>query len=221
MKKNAIIDIIISDLREMIDLVATFKEADHIEPDFLELLKRKHTGIYNEIELLNHWTAQQTSSEPKVEASTNKIVENEKVESAKSLVAEPEPVKEIAPKPVKKVEEPKPQPVAAPKPVEEIAPKPAPQPKPQPAAKTVNPNDLVNYGTPVDNVAKAFSLSDKFQYQKELFAGSAADFNAAIDLINAASSFDAAHSALIAQYHWDDEDSTVAAFFRAVHRRFL
>ncbi len=232
MKKNAIIDIIISDLKEMGNLVETFKDSEYIEPDFVELLNRKCSGISNEIALLNHWAKNGSDNNEKGIIINNEpqpeVVKPEpKPEVINSDVIKPEvaakPVEAAKVEPVEKSIEkpapaPKPQPKPQPQPKVEVKPEPKTLPKP---AKTVNSADLVNYGTPVDNVMKAFSISDKFQYQKELFGGKVNDFNAVIELINKSQTFDEAYSNVINMYHFDENDPTVEAFFRAVHRRFL
>ncbi|MBE6341304.1 MAG: hypothetical protein E7069_11310 [Bacteroidales bacterium] len=70
-------------------------------------------------------------------------------------------------------------------------------------------------------MAKAFSISDRFLYQKELFGGKTNEFNTIIDMINQSTDFNEAYGKVMSTYHFDENDPTVEAFFRAVHRRFL
>ena len=58
MKKEAIIDLIKSDLEEMGALVETFREPDKIANDFIELLRQKNESIGNEIRLLKYWSTE-------------------------------------------------------------------------------------------------------------------------------------------------------------------
>ncbi len=81
--------------------------------------------------------------------------------------------------------------------------------------------DIANYGTPVTDVTKAIGINDRFLYQRELFKGNKLAFDAAIETINAAASYNQAYQYLRQSFGWDESDPTVEAFLKAVHRRFL
>ena len=66
MKKNAIIDIIENDLREMQTLLSSFKDSERIPKDFIGLLEQKHAGIGREIALLNYWASENITQEKEV-----------------------------------------------------------------------------------------------------------------------------------------------------------
>lgn len=63
MKKDAIIDLLENDLKEMHTLVETFREPDRIASAFLELLQQKHESLAKEIKLLDYW-ATENMTEP-------------------------------------------------------------------------------------------------------------------------------------------------------------
>ncbi len=81
--------------------------------------------------------------------------------------------------------------------------------------------DIANYGTPVSDVSRAIGINDRFLYQRELFKGNKMAFDAAIETINAASSYEQAYQYLRQSFNWDETDPTVEAFLKAVHRKFL
>lgn len=81
--------------------------------------------------------------------------------------------------------------------------------------------DIVNYGTPVDDIRKALSINDRILFQRELFGGNKLAYDAAVETVNAAASYAQAHEYFRQTYHWDENDPATEAFFKAVHRRFL
>lgn len=99
MKKEAIIDLIKSDLEEIGTLVETFREPDRIAQDFIVLLRQKCDGISKEIALLNYW-----STENMPEASAAELVaqvpSSGKAQESPSTakVAKTEPKKAAEPK---------------------------------------------------------------------------------------------------------------------------
>ena len=103
----------------------------------------------------------------------------------------------------------------------------APRPMPRqseaerPQFRQRNAADIANYGTPVNDVRKAFGINDRFLFQRELFGGDNGAMEAAIEGINASRSFDDAHSYLLRTFGWDEAEPTTDAFMKAVHRRFL
>ncbi len=122
------------------------------------------------------------------------------------------------------------QPVQTPEPVAytiepEKEPEPVASPQTQspaaPQKAKASAADIANYGTPVSDVARAIGINDRFLYQRELFKGNKMAFDAAIETINAASSYEQAYQYLKQSFNWDETDPTVEAFLKAVHRRFL
>ncbi|MGN0029807.1 MAG: hypothetical protein ACI35Q_08800 [Marinilabiliaceae bacterium] len=94
--------------------------------------------------------------------------------------------------------------------------------EPTPATRhAANATDIATYGTPVSDITKAIGINDRFLYQRELFKGNKADFDTAIAAINSSSNYNQAYIFLKQSYGWDETDSTVEAFLKAVHRRFI
>lgn len=244
MRKETIIEIILSTMEEMRKLTVTFTDKEKIPQPFIDLLMNKYTTLGEEIQLLDFWkvaseaeesVAEPVKEEPKSAPAPAPVVEV-KIEAPKVEVApqpavvEPEPkvapATEVAVEPVAIVHEPK-EPVVAP--VQEVQPKEEPKvdikPTIQPVrqasvSKSASSADTINYGTPVSDIRKAVGINDRFLYQRELFGGDAQRLNQALDAINACSTYEEAHATLKA-FGWDETDATVEAFLKAVHRRFL
>lgn len=73
---------------------------------------------------------------------------------------------------------------------------------------------------PIENISKAIGLNDKFLYIRELFSGSADEFNKTISVLNDLPNFDEAYKYL-SKFGWDDSDVTVTKFLEIVNRRYL
>lgn len=297
MKKNAIIDLIKSDLDEIKQLVETFREPDRIANDFIDLLRQKHESIGKEIMLLRYWATEGLPSSKdselvasvaarKTESAPLPTQEKAKEETAKEVRTEAKPERELVPdyfsdeldempdpfagiaiapaneplphptselpkeentetikielsqppkskevkiegigereetksqEPNPQKEEPKEQPKVQ---IEQQQKKEQPkeQPKESPKASAA---DIATYGTPVNDVTRAIGINDRFLYQRELFKGNKMAYDAAIETINAAASYQMAYQYLKQTFNWDETDPTVEAFYKAVHRRFL
>lgn len=230
MRKETIIEIILSTMEEMRKLTVTFTDKEKIPQPFIDLLMNKYTTLGEEIQLLDFWkvaseaeesVAESVKEEPKSAPAPAPVVEV-KIEAPKVEVApqpavvEPEPkvapAPEVTVEPVVVAPEPK-EPVVAP--VQEIQPV-----RQASVSKSASSADTINYGTPVSDIRKAVGINDRFLYQRELFGGDAQRLNQALDAINACSTYEEAHATLKA-FGWDETDATVEAFLKAVHRRFL
>ncbi len=208
MKKDAIIDILSNDLKEMQLLLDNFRGDDAIPSAFIELLKAKHSNIGKEVELLAYWSTDAT------ESSVEPIVP----QVAAASVPNSEPQEPIA--------QPQPQVIQTPEPEIEIVPQPEPTPTPVPAPQkpqkaAPKASDVTAYGTPVSDIKKAIAIADRFLYQKELFAGDANDFKAAIEIANSMDTYEEAERYLVATYGWDMDNPIVVSFLKAVHRRYI
>lgn len=239
MRKETIIEIILSTMEEMRKLTVTFTDKEKIPQPFIDLLMNKYTTLGEEIQLLDFWKvaseAEDSASEPvrtEFKQVQVPVVENavgqsktevvpEPVVAEPGLVVEPEPevVPEPTPVPEKPVEEPKV--IVQPKPEPKAEVSPEAQPVSQATSvKSASSADTINYGTPVSDIRKAVGINDRFLYQRELFGGDAQKLNQALDAINACSTYEEAHATL-SVFGWDETDATVEAFLKAVHRRFL
>lgn len=91
----------------------------------------------------------------------------------------------------------------------------------QPQVTHASALDITTYGKPVDDFNKAIGINDSYLFLRELFGGNKMAFQAAIETVNAAGSFDKAQQYFRSTYHWDETSPIVEAFYKAVHRRFL
>ncbi|MCF0189695.1 MAG: hypothetical protein HUJ96_00390 [Marinilabiliaceae bacterium] len=244
MRKETIIDIILSTTEEIAKLAKTLDDSEKIPQPFLDLLKCKYEALGSEVRLLDFWADGETTSFVQSKEESDD-------EDNKSLEVEEEPDIEVE---LVEIEQPE---------IEQVvidASKNTPfgpakaygdevgveeesineikvfaKPREERGANhlddgssnrkvvataPVSASDTINYGTPVSNVRRALGLNDQFLYRRELFGGDVNLMNQTLDEINNASSYDEAHSLLL-RFGWDESDAIVDAFMRAVHRRFL
>ncbi len=352
MKKDAIIDMLQADLREMLTLVETFREPDSIAKDFIDLLIQKHDGVGREVRLLNYWATEnlirenqaielsadvrvgshssvpssnatsatedkkpkpqqpQPQMAPQMHAevaprlkSSNESAKESPTESqlppskapkvapqvapesatkapraevpdyfASELDDMPDPVESLAasfaasfgavkngtqevqepaaakqtevtaatqvslsaqPKVTAEISDQDIPPATAASAAQEVpmtqespsvADTPATSVPPaatQPQVTHASALDITTYGKPVDDFNKAIGINDSYLFLRELFGGNKMAFQAAIETVNAAGSFDKAQQYFRSTYHWDETSPIVEAFYKAVHRRFL
>ena len=70
------------------------------------------------------------------------------------------------------------------------------------------------------DIRKAFSVNDRFRFQRELFAGSASAMNTAIEHIEMMSSYGNAELYFFSQLHWDRDNECVKEFMAIVRNHF-
>ena len=70
------------------------------------------------------------------------------------------------------------------------------------------------------DIRKAFSLNDRFRFQRELFAGSANAMDTAIEHIEMMRSYGNAELYFFSQLHWDRDNETVKDFMAIVRNHF-
>lgn len=74
--------------------------------------------------------------------------------------------------------------------------------------------------TMTKDIRTAFSVNDRFRFQRELFAGSANALDTAIEHILAMRSYGNAELYFYSQLHWDREDAVVQDFMSIVRNHF-
>ncbi len=268
MKKDAIIDLLENDLKEIETLVETFREPERIGSAFLELLRQKHDSLGKEIRLLDYWATDHAASVP-TSTLSGAVCDHSQERSVPKKASEPkqavnngaknvphtstkpevkqEETKEYLADETEKMEDPltldneeskaAPQQVAEPnveekEEIEEETKEPLTEEefasikqtseKQQDVASAAKKAaDIANYGTPVDDLNRAIRISDRFLFMRELFGGNKMAFDAAIETVNMANSFEQAHEYFRQTYGWNETDATVELFMKAVHRRFL
>ena len=70
------------------------------------------------------------------------------------------------------------------------------------------------------DIRKAFSVNDRFRFQRELFAGSASAMNTAIEHIEMMNSYGNAELYFYSQLNWDRENEVVKDFMTIVRNHF-
>lgn len=70
------------------------------------------------------------------------------------------------------------------------------------------------------DIRRNLTLNDKFMFRRELFGGSAEEFNDTLDLISAMSSYAEAREYLCDDLAWDPENPTVKEFLNLVTNYF-
>ncbi len=164
--------------------------------------------------------------EPEPEIVEEIVQKSEEIVSETEVI-EPEPEPEI-------VSETEPIPVIEP----EIEPEPASAPaadQPQTVAESiVKPETVVDEfshrddqslahaiaSKPVADLKQAFSIAERFRFQRELFGNNGETLIKALDALNACTTFDQAEQLLQTQFHLVAENPIVAEFLEIVHRKF-
>ena len=70
------------------------------------------------------------------------------------------------------------------------------------------------------DIRKAFSVNDRFRFQRELFAGSANAMNTAIEHIEMMRSYGNAELYFFSQLHWDRDNEVVKDFMAIVRNHY-
>lgn len=70
------------------------------------------------------------------------------------------------------------------------------------------------------DIRKAFSVNDRFRFQRELFAGSASAMNTAIEHIEMMKSYGNAELYFFSQLHWDRDNEDVKDFMAIVRNHY-
>lgn len=105
--------------------------------------------------------------------------------------------------------------------------KPSAKPEPEPTWEEVETFDAPQISLDekiardsVKDIHTAFSINDKFRFRRELFSNSIQDYNEAIDIIAAMSSYDEAEDYFYNDLCWDPDNTEVKAFMEIVSRYF-
>lgn len=250
MEKEALLDIILQDLKELDRLLRTFSGKDHIPEAFIHLAQSKVSGIAKEVDLLGSLaqsssqttaapeTTPQLKSEPTpIAASAPEPQEEPKMEQKEELKEEAQEQSKVESK-----EQPKVQPKVQTKEQSTLQRPPvAPPSSPEaPAAEKKVLGELLgkdrtsfneklangqsNAGkkvlSPVRDLRKALGINDRFFYQRELFNGSADLMNQTLDQLNQMDSLSSAKSFISANFSWQSDQEAVHAFMDLLERRF-
>lgn len=106
-----------------------------------------------------------------------------------------------------------------PEPEEEMPVPPVPTEFPEPEEEPLRVDQKLQRHLSKD-IRKAFSVNDRFRFQRELFAGSANAMNTAIEHIEAMRSYGNAELYFFSQLNWDRENEVVKDFMAIVRNHF-
>jgi len=73
---------------------------------------------------------------------------------------------------------------------------------------------------PINDLAKAIGLNDKFLFVRELFEGDKEKYHEAIQIINEMPNFEQAQAYINERFNWDEEQPEVKKFMDLVRRKF-
>ncbi len=242
MEKEALLTIILQDIKELETLVNTFKGKKIIPDVFIQLSKSKTQGILDEIQLLasikdtaessnqSETTEQPIASKPSETIASSELL----TEKPAATEAEKEPSETKAEKTPDKPQ------AAEPKPAKPAA----TNNKPMPPANGHNATVLGELlgkdkpsfnerlaekqesGTsksqpPISDLGRAIGINDRFFFQRELFGGNTDLFNQTIDQLNGLNNMDAARSFISTNFNWDPNHEAVTSFIALLRRRFI
>ncbi|HHU58084.1 MAG TPA: hypothetical protein GXZ39_07300 [Bacteroidales bacterium] len=242
MEKEALLDIILQDLKELDRLLRTFSGKDHIPEAFIHLAQSKVSGIANEVGLLG--SLAQSSSQTTAAPETTPQPESEPTPiTAPAPEPEEEPKMEQTEEPTEEAQEqPKVESKEQPK-VESKLQKPTVAPPSSPEAPGTEKkvlgellgkdrtsfNEKLGNGqgngsnkvlSPITDLRKGLGINDRFFFQRELFNGSSDVMNQTLDQLNQMNSLSSAKSFLAANFKWKPDQEAVHAFMDLLERRF-
>src|SRR5690554_1637953 len=242
MEKEALLDIILQDLKELDRLLRTFSGKDHIPEAFIHLAQSKVSGIANEVGLLG--SLAQSSSQTTAAPETTPQPESEPTPiTAPAPEPEEEPKMEQTEEPTEEAQEqPKVESKEQPK-MESKLQKPTVAPPSSPEAPGTEKkvlgellgkdrtsfNEKLGNGqgngsnkvlSPITDLRKELGINDRFFFQRELFNGSSDVMNQTLDQLNQMNSLSSAKSFLAANFKWKPDQEAVHAFMDLLERRF-
>src|SRR5690554_1603376 len=242
MEKEALLDIILQDLKELDRLLRTFSGKDHIPEAFIHLAQSKVSGIANEVGLLGSLaksssqttaapeTTPQPESEPTpITAPAPEPEEEPKMEQTEELTEEAQEQSEVESKEQPKVESKLQKPTVAPPSSPE-----APCTEKKVLGELLGKdrtsfNEKLGNGqgngsnkvlSPITDLRKGLGINDRFFFQRELFNGSSDVMNQTLDQLNQMNSLSSAKSFLAANFKWKPDQEAVHAFMDLLERRF-
>ena len=246
MEKEALLDIILQDLKELDRLLRTFSGKDHIPEAFIHLAQSKVSGIANEVGLLGSLaksssqttaapeTTPQPESEPTpITAPAPEPEEEPKMEQTEELTEEAQEQSKVESKEQPKVQTKEQSTLQRPA----VAPPTSPE-APGTEKKVLGEllgkdrtsfNEKLGNGqgngsnkvlSPITDLRKGLGINDRFFFQRELFNGSSDVMNQTLDQLNQMNSLSSAKSFLAANFKWKPDQEAVHAFMDLLERRF-
>lgn len=237
MEKEALLKIILRDIKELELLVTTFISEDSISDGYIQLAKNKTQAVLDELNLISESKRTRVVrhiEEAKVLKQESPITKSEKEEKVDEVVKIEEVQPEIKPAVTKEVE---------------VTPPPTPKsetPKTTFVKKegkslpksvigevlgkenkslneqlfTNNTSGEASFQTPISDLKKAIGINDRFFFQRELFESKAEVFDQVVAQINAMQDYDSAITFIKGNFSWNFEEEAAATFLELVKRRF-
>lgn len=247
MEKEALLTIILQDIKELETLVTTFKGKKIIPDVFIQLSKSKTQGILDEIQLLaaiketQENIVQPERPEMPLEPKPQEVFSTPEKETEEPFTIEPE--KEVVDNRVaeKETMEHTPEKTAdTPKQPEGMPVEPAPSPfaKNGNNAKVIGEllgKDKLSFNErlagnqasasskaqpPINDLRKGIGINDRFFFQRELFGGNTDLFNQTIDQLNNLANIEAALAFISTNFNWNADNEAVTSFITLLRRRF-
>jgi hypothetical protein len=75
-------------------------------------------------------------------------------------------------------------------------------------------------GKPVNDLTKSLGINDRFMFQRELFEGNADVMLKTLQQLNELPDFSSAHSFILANFRWDEEQGVTQAFYSYIKRKY-
>jgi len=239
MEKEALLTIILQDIKELETLVTTFKDKGHIPDVFIQLSQNKAKGILDEIQLLSSIKdSVETNSQNNAVSniSISEIINNnepDKTEiSSETVINKPNQTintpsskkreEEIKPeKPSKTIEESEKSSKNGKKPIiiGDLLGKDKPSYNERLASKqdTTSPKSY----PPINDLRKAIGINDRFYFQRELFNGKSELLSKTIEQLNCMDNLDSALNFISSNFSWDTNNEAATAFITLIKRRFI
>jgi hypothetical protein len=244
MEKEALIKIVLQDIKELEMLVSTFSGTEDIPAVYIQLAQSKTKVIQDELNLIN-------TLEPIISSNREKIIP-EAPEAEEKIRPEPIPSKD-APKPETKTtttiitQNNDKQAAVAPKANIITSTDQTPKEKANttshanaPATKQTVIGEVLGknnksvldilsdqkkttdqtYQRSVPDLRNAIGINDRFLFQRELFNSSAELYNQTLDQLNSMQDLPSALSFLKTNFNWDTASETYEMFLKTVKRRF-
>lgn len=121
--------------------------------------------------------------------------------------------------PIVPSDQPEPQPEPEPEPEPEPTPEPEPQPAPQPREPQQPQRPMcVNDNLCAADLARAFTINDRFLFIRELFRGNADDFDQTVQVLADMPDLNEAREYLFQDLMWDSSNEAVQAFMNILVR---
>ena len=229
MEKDALIKIIIQDVKELDTLLNAFTGKSEISKMFIQLARNKTKGIIEEIDMLENLIDTNASTE--LEFSEQKITESKIIEQLKDVFKKPnETARKTVNENIIEIEQTVEKQETAIK--TEINNK-----KPEPVTlgeKLMQGNqsfydtltqkkeqESIYQNRPIKDIMSAIGINDRFYFQKELFGGDTELFNSIISQLNSLNNMDMAEKLLAETLKCDENSEAVQLFKNIIRRRYL